>query len=138
MRHSELQNFRINYPYGIVMNLETKSFAMFNRDYMPIGFVANESKKNRYNQTFFPNDNITPEFIEYWQSYIKSRTDMDLQVLGVSDDDKIYHQLWLYNDRTNPYIRGYILQKDWKTYMHRLEKLAGKLQVDVSVLLQKS
>lgn len=133
-----MQFFRINYPYGIVIDLQTKSYALFNRDYMSIGVVATDN--NRYKQfsdhfNFLPNDNLTPEFIEYWQMYIKSNKDMALQATSIGDDNKMYHQLWLYNDTTNPCARGYISSKEMELYTNRLRELADKLHVDVSSMI---
>ena len=135
MKNSEQQFFRINYPYGIIIDLQTKSYAPFNREYMSLGTEVTEH--NRYSKfseqfQFISNSNLTQEFIDYWESYIKDNRDMALQTRTLSTEGKEYYQLWFYNDRTNPYIRGYITQPEWEVYQDRLQLLADKLQIEVS------
>ncbi len=137
MKNSEQQFFRINYPYGIIIDLQTKSYTPFNRNYMPLGTHATEH--NRYSKyseqfTFSSNSNLTQEFIDYWESYIKHNQDMALQTSTLRSEGKEYYKLWLYNDRTNPYIRGRLNQHDLDVYLDRLQLLADKLQIDVSMI----
>ncbi|MFR9592770.1 MAG: hypothetical protein SNG27_10330 [Rikenellaceae bacterium] len=136
MKNSKDQFFRINYPYGIIIDLQTKSYAPFNREYMSLGTELTEH--NRYSKfseqfSFTFNNNLTHEFIDYWESYIKCNSDMALQTITLSAEGKEYYQLWFYNDHTNPYTyRGRQIKCEWNVYLHRLQLLADKLQIDVS------
>jgi len=108
--------FKINFPYGIMVN-QKGEWTAFNREYKPLGYK--DSLKVVSEKDFI--------YCKY-----KRLTDSVLRKLGdtpgavVMDDDKIV-KVFFYNDATNP--SNDKKKKLYKTYFDKLE-LLSKLKVE--------
>ncbi|MFR9611320.1 MAG: hypothetical protein SNI87_06150 [Rikenellaceae bacterium] len=122
-----LQEFRIDYTYGIAIKPQDSTYALFNREYMPLGEEFIDKHKFKFQQ----NECISQDLVDTLQGYASKHSDMAMQRENSSDGTTIY-KLFLYGDSTNPYIRESFDSKLHGIYMKRLEYLADALNVHIS------
>lgn len=114
--------FRINLPYGVSRNSKGEWFA-FNREYMPLGWNTQSSKKN------IADDNVYSENPVYTK--YRGLTEKKLVEIAGSTDRIILdsngkiERVFLYNDNTNPQSSP----KYWDEYFQKI-KILSNLKVE--------
>lgn len=122
--------FRVHYPYGVVLDVENQTFALFNRFYKRLGEgrdVEFKSKNIPQLLNFIPNKNVTEELRR------------ELEALATKNDPIMYSEIaegrffrvWFYNDATNPYAYAKRNVKHYNRYMELLNEVSAMLKVEL-------
>lgn len=122
--------FRTHYPYGVVLDIENGTFALFNRFYKQLGRGQDtdlQSQSIAQLLKFIKNENVTDE--------LKRQLEMVAKKHQPSVSHEIiegrFFRLWFYNDATNPYAYAKQHVSNYNNYMKRLCELSNLLQFDV-------
>lgn len=122
--------FRVHYPYGIVLDVENGTFALFNRYYKKL-------KKNRDEDikpmpiskllNFIPCQKVNEELKRQLQDMVeRNKPCMD----GEIAEDRFF-RVWFYNDCTNPYVFARRNTYSYKKYMNKLNHISELMGIDL-------
>lgn len=109
-----MKSFNVNFPYGMMYNVEKDAWAIFNRDYLPLGKIR---ATNQYPQNYYIN-------LFEWNKY----ENLNWRILEKLSFNGSYEKPFVhfYNDTCHP-LKSNALEKYnyWNIYVVRLRLLAS-------------
>lgn len=106
---------RINFPYGLLTNDQGKTWMVFNREYMPLGFNDHDYKKGSKKDHTLLNLPIFSSFTGLTEKILLS-----IAETNKLDSEGNVNTFFLYTDSTNPHTNP----KYWPEYAEKLKVLS--------------
>lgn len=122
--------FRVHYPYGIVLDVENGTFALFNRYYKRLKKKQDEDIKSMPISKlldFIPCKTVNEELKQQLQVMVdRNNSCMDCEIA----EDRFF-RVWLYNDCTNPYAYAKRNTYRYKSYMEKVNDISELMGVNL-------
>lgn len=123
--------FRVHYPYGIALDIENQTFALFNRFYKRLGEGADVeyvAKTIPELLNFIPNKNVSKELKQKLEELAKRHD----PIMSCQTFEERFFKVWFYNDATNPYAYSKRNVKHYNRYMELLDEVSYLLGIELT------
>lgn len=122
--------FRVHYPYGIVLDVENGTFALFNRYYKRLKKKQDEDVESMPISKlldFIPCQKVNEELKQRLQDMVdRYNSCMDFEIA----EDRFF-RVWLYNDCTTPYVYAKRNAYRYKSYMEKVNYISELMELNL-------
>lgn len=122
--------FRVYYPYGIVLDVENGTFALFNRYYKRLKKKQDEDIESMPISKlldFIPCQKVNEELKQQLQDMVERYNScMDCEIA----EDRFF-RIWFYNDCTTPYVSAKRNAYRYKSYMEKVNYISELMGINL-------